>query len=1591
MASFNGGELPVLSLEELGKCKKEELINFAEKHQIPIDKTQKKGDIRKVIADWLVRKGSQAVAETVEETEAGRPPAENEASSRLVVSTPKHEERFQTIPGARGAVAEPEGRTDQPFTLPRFDALSLPTSSDSDKLTARHKVRLERLKMEAAEKEKERKAHMELQLEIKRLEIEAEKAVRIRQLELEAQSRLPLNPRPSLVATPEALPSTSQVNASFDVSKYVSLFPNFREAEVDSYFPAFERIAMALKCPREMWSILLQCKVNGKAQEVVASLSIAETMCYDSVKSAILRAYELVPEAYRQKFRNHKKAPGRTYVEFAREKGTLFDKWCVSAKCDSFATLRELMLLEDFKKNLPDKVVVYLNEQKATTIAEASVLADEFVLTHRSMFVPNLMEKAPHAASENRPGFSTVSKAVREQRECFYCHKTGHVIANCLVLKRKADSSASQTKGVGLIKMDSVGPDINADPCFKPFIFEGLVSLSGDSSDQRPVRILRDTGGSQSVILASVLPFSSQTSCGYGAVLRGIEMGYSPRPVHFVHVKSNLVTGTFPVAVCSELPISGVDMLMGNDIAGGRVTPTLEVVDSLQYSGPGGCSSELYPVCAITRAQSRKHADVDLSDSIFVSAISDAPVPNSETQAESKTPLVNQAAFVPNLAGLPMPCSRDRLHSEQRADSTLHSLFSSVVSDEQRDNVHTCYFLDNGLLMRKWSPYASSDFNLNAVFQIVVPTCYRNSVLAVAHESQWAGHLGVSKTYQHILKQFFWPGLKKDVAEFCRTCHTCQIVGKPNQPIPPAPLHPIPALDQPFDRVLVDCVGPLPRTQNGNEYLLTIMCAATRFPEAIPLRKITSRSVIKALTHFFSLFGLPRVVQTDQGTNFQSKMFNQVIQTLGVQHVVSSAYHPESQGALERWHQTLKSMLRKYCLETGRSWDEGVPFVLFAARDAVQESLGFSPADLVFAHSPRGPLKALKEKFLSLSTSPTTNVLDYVSNFRERLLAANKIAQASLSNAQRHMKRRFDKRAVKREFSVGDKVLVLLPLAGTALSAKFAGPYDVKEKLSDTNYVICTPDRKRKTRICHVNMLKEYRARTADPLPESRASPCASALIVVDADLSPDGESDVVLPQPQGVRLPNSQMLQEMPSHLVHLPEAQRDDLIKLIREFPSLFSDVPTQTSMLAHDIDVKNAKPIRQHPYRVNPVKRALMKQEAEYLLQHGLAKPSSSAWSSPCLVECKPDGSPRFITDYRKVNAVTVPDAYPMPRMEDCVDNLGYAKFVSKLDLLKGYWQVPLTERASEISAFVTPDYFLQYTVMAFGMCNAPATFQRLVNTVLRGVSHCNAYLDDLIVHTSTWEEHMATLTQVFARLAQASLTLNLAKCEFGKATVVYLGREVGQGQVRPVEAKVTAIASCAPPSTRRELRRFLGMAGYYRSFCRNFSTSVLPLTNLLSPRVEFVWTPECQHAFDSVKSLLCHAPVLSAPDCSRPFKLEVDASAVGAGAVLMQEDDSGVDHPVSYFSRKFNKHQLAYSTIEKETLSLLLALQHFEVYLGSSSLPVLVFTDHNPIVFLSRMYNHNNRLMRWALMVQDFNLQIRHKKGSDNVMADALSRM
>ena len=427
------------------------------------------------------------------------------------------------------------------------------------------------------------------------------------------------------------------------------------------------------------------------------------------------------------------------------------------------------------------------------------------------------------------------------------------------------------------------------------------------------------------------------------------------------------------------------------------------------------------------------------------------------------------------------------------------------------------------------------------------------------------------------------------------------------------------------------------------------------------------------------------------------------------------------------------------------------------------------------------------------------------------------------------------------------------------------------------------------------------------------------------------------------------------------------------------------------------------------MNPLKQKYLQDEVKHLLENDFIEPSQSNYSSPCILVPKSNGTYRMCTDYRKLNSVTKTDSFPLPRIDDCIDKVGNSKYVSKFDLLKGFWQVPLTDRAKEVSAFATPNGLYKYKVMPFGMKNSPATFQRLVNNVICRLDGCDAYIDDVIIYSDSWSDHLQRIRKFFDRLSKAKLTVNLAKTEFCHATVTFLGHLVGQGQVKPLEAKVIAISEFPVPKCKRQLMRFLaisefpvpkckrqlmrflGMAGYYRKICKIFSGIAELFTNLLKKSTKFKWNDKCQDSFDRLKAILKSAPVLLAPDFDKCFKLAVDASDVGIGAVLLQEDNNGIDHPVCYFSKKFNKHQQNYSTIEKDCLALILAIQQFEVYLTYSTSPIVVFSDHNPLSFLHKLKNKNQRLLRWSLLLQEFNLDIRHIKGKDNIISDALSRV
>ena len=456
-------------------------------------------------------------------------------------------------------------------------------------------------------------------------------------------------------------------------------------------------------------------------------------------------------------------------------------------------------------------------------------------------------------------------------------------------------------------------------------MLNGFVSLSGDNFPPIPIKILRDTGASQSLILADILPFSKKTSSGTSVLIQGVECGTVNIPLHHVNLSSDLVTEVVVIGITPSLPFKGVHLLLGNDLARDKVVVNpRQTDDPIEQEIP-----DLYPSCAVTRAMAKKailknsNSDINLTDT-FVGQYFNNEIKKSLDPSLSDTQTDLSMSCHSPLRSIDQghdTLSKSQLIQEQQTDPEISKLIFKALPEDEISQVPMCYYIKNGILMRKWRPFdVPADDEWAVYHQIVVPKSYRHEILSIAHESPMSGHLGIKKTYHKIINHFYWPGLKSDVSKYCKTCHTCQMVGKPIQTIPKAQLQPIPAFDEPFSTILIDCVGPFPRTK----YLLTIMCTSTRFPEAIPLRNIKKKSIVKALIKFFTFVGLPKSVQSDQGSNLMSGIFQQVMHELGIKQYRSSAYHPESQGALERFHQTLKNMIRSYCFDTEKDWDEGI-------------------------------------------------------------------------------------------------------------------------------------------------------------------------------------------------------------------------------------------------------------------------------------------------------------------------------------------------------------------------------------------------------------------------------------------------------------------------------------------------------------------------------------------------------------------------------------------------------------------------------------------------------------------------------------------
>ncbi|KAL2102386.1 hypothetical protein ACEWY4_001554 [Coilia grayii] len=1390
-----------------------------------------------------------------------------------------------------------------------------------------------------------------------------------------AAPRLP----PAQPAVPPPVPDPATLTP---VAWTRAAVPKLEEGDdIEQYLTTFERLAMAYRWPRADWAIYLVPYLTGRARAAYVAMDMQEAMEYDRVKAAILAKYEISEETYRQRFRKPEVRAGETPRELYNRLMDLYRKW-VRPAGKTVEEIGEIIVLEQYLRTLAPDIRVWVKEHNPATGQQAADLVEAFLAARPGpkMFrsqhysrpavggksggtgggvgprgwgqvrAPHHTYTGPYTSPPRPPTrpytppprhSAPTATAQRQPIICHHCGKPGHMIRDCPVRKAQGSSFCNVPR-----------PEVAADEALAR-----VQTIPVVVNDQATVALL-DTGSTHTLVQPHLIDPSEELGKGQLRVccVNGDEHVYPVADICLIVneqaflLRAGIVKGLrypvvlgqdvliLPELVRSAEPISMV-VTRAQAKQSTEEVANKAVLDKLPYS-----QCDIDPPVANKMRKTRRQRRVAKLKGAAEKSVGQLPKPDGEVSDLWEPPS--------NLSDL------------QKSDESLKDTFCKVT---EIDGVRTgvapglsgeFYFVRDGLLYHQ--PEDGS------VEQVVVPKGLRDRVLSLGHDIPWAGHLGTVKTLERIAQRFHWPGLYADVQRYCRTCPICQLTSK--HKAKPSPLQPLPIIGIPFQRIGMDIVGPLEKTRSGHRFILVICDYATRYPEAFPLRKITAGAVARALLQLISRVGIPHEVLTDQGTAFLSKTLKQVYSLLGIKGVRTTPYHPQTDGLVERYNQTLKSMLKKFVAGNGKDWDQWLPYLLFAYREVPQASTGFSPFELLYGRQVRGPLDLLRDAWVTLKPQESDSVLSYVLKMRDKMEEMSGLVEDNMTKAQQNQARWYDQRARERSFRPGQQVLLLLPTTENKLLARWQGPYAVTRQLGPVTYELEMPGRRKTKQVFHVNLLKEWREREA---------PLSQQLLVQDVQ----GDVEVQEQFFPAVASPSE-------PDISHLTAQQAQELKAIIP--PGLFSEQPGRTSWVEHDLHLKDSTPVRQRMYRIPERLLPALQEELDVMKRLKVIERSSSSWSSPVVLVPKKDGSIRFCIDFRQLNAQSTFDAYPMPRLEDLIEGLGRASFITTLDLCRGYWQVPLAEGAKQYTAFRTPQGLYQFTTMPFGLQGAPATFQRLMDRVLEGTGgFAAAYLDDVVIWSATWGQHLQHLAEVFRRISEAGLTVQPKKCSLAQQEVRYLGHIIGKGVIKPQKDKVEAVRDCPRPQTKKDVRSFLGLAGWYRRFIPNFATRAAPLTDLTkkSGAAKVQWGDVQERAFQDLKGALLCEPVLQSPDFEQPFTVQTDASGVGLGAVLLQ-GEAEQQKPVAYISRKLFPRETRYSVVELECLAVKWALETFKYYLLGRDF--LLETDHKALQWLGKMKDSNARITRWFLSLQPFRFTVQYRAGAQNPVADFLSR-
>jgi len=895
--------------------------------------------------------------------------------------------------------------------------------------------------------------------------------------------------------------------------------------------------------------------------------------------------------------------------------------------------------------------------------------------------------------------------------------------------------------------------------------------------------------------------------------------------------------------------------------------------------------------------------------------------------------------------------------------------------------------------------------------QLCLPECRRQCVLELAHNTN---HESYRRTRDRIRLSFFWPLLLMSVKQYCRRCEICQKMSRVTV-WDRVPIHAVPRAQYAFQVFYADCAGPLFPNQKTNAYnYFFAMCdSATSFPFAYPLRSLSAKNICESMLKTFSITGIPEVVILDNASYNRSALLEETMKRLGCSVRFSTPYHPQGHAPVERLIGSLKSMISKVAAEKPKQWHLHLDYVLWALRESKNESLGVAPWTLVFSRLPRGPLSVLKESWEGARDLPFSvgkNAQDYLKEIKTRFETVRTFAESHGANAQLKYTNRYNLRSREKQFVVGDQVLILTPdSTASRMFSRWQGPATVIEVCAPYSYVVELNGLRHHV---HANRLKQFFVSTnavtfcpdletisAETNTDDLNSVATVNGCAVITDLDHDfGDISTFNTEYTGNILPS---LRIEPAQIAHLSAPEQRELLQLLDEFAVCFSDDPGLCTLAVHEINLNpDYRPRRLRAYRVPEKLKPQVTAEIQRMLNLGIIRPSTSEMVSPLVVVLKgkegKDGI-RLAVDYSYINQFTRNDPFPMPEIETVIQRVGGSEILSSFDASAGYHQTMVRGGDEPLTAFVCDDGVFEFTRTPFGGKACGSTFLRAVQSALTPVKDITeSFVDDMIVHTnkqtsppsSAFSRHLVDIRRFLQRMREVHLTLKLRKCRFALPEVKFCGKIIGSGTKRPDPDKVATVQALKPGKTKTEVRQLLGFFSYFRDHIPNFAEIAKPLTDLTTKRVPNTvpWNDLHTAALFKLKDALCAATInpLYIANFSLPFHITVDACDLGVAGYLSQINGEGIDCPLAFFSSKLDDSQRNWATVHKEAFAVIVALRKFRNWIFGSE--IHVFSDHNPLLFLTESAPKNAKLMRWSLAMQEFNIKFHYIKGKLNVAAD-----